>query len=81
MLSKFKGWLGCSWTSNISDEVYELSEVASEVCEKVYSTVMNYVWDVGEIMIIKSKMERAKDWYDVSSQIHPGPWLVERTYS
>ena len=62
MLSKLKGWLGCSWTSNISDEVYELSEVASEVCEKVYSTVMDYVWDVGETMILKSKMERAKDW-------------------
>lgn len=62
MLSKLKGWLGYSYQEEISEELYELSEVASEICEKVYSKVMDYVWDVGEIMILHSKMERAKDW-------------------
>ena len=62
MLSKFKGWLYNGWKDDVSDEIYELSGVVSEIGEKVYHKVIESIWDIGEIMIYKKKMERAKDW-------------------
>ena len=62
MLFKIKGWLYNGWKDDLTEEVYEITEVVSEIGEKLYSRLMESIWDIGEIMIYKKKMERAKDW-------------------
>ena len=62
MLFKIKGWLYNGWKDDLTEEVYEITEVVSEIGEKLYSRLMESIWDIGEIMISKKKKERAKDW-------------------
>ena len=56
-----KAWDGISTQENI-EEFWEVTDVVSEVSEKVYSVFMDWIWEQGEIMIWNRRMQRAKDW-------------------
>ena len=62
MLSKLKGWLNTGWKDDVIEEAYQLGDVASEIGEKIYSKVMESLWDMGELMIYRRKMDRAVEW-------------------
>lgn len=62
MLTKLKGWLYTGWKDDVVDEVCSITEVVSEISEKMYSKLMEHIWDMGEIMIFRRKMDRARDW-------------------
>jgi TAG lipase / steryl ester hydrolase / phospholipase A2 / LPA acyltransferase len=62
MLSKLKAWVYTNWKEDLTQEIIEISEVYSEIADKIYSKAMEYLYDMGEIMIQSRKMDHAKDW-------------------
>ena len=43
MLFKIKGWLYNGWKDDLTEEVYEITEVVSEIGEKLYSRLMESI--------------------------------------
>jgi predicted acylesterase/phospholipase RssA len=43
-------------------ELRDLDDVVREISEEVYNKAVDLIWDVGEIVVYRRKLQRAEDW-------------------
>ncbi|CAG9319591.1 unnamed protein product [Blepharisma stoltei] len=62
IIYKYSGIWSTGFPKNAIEEIFDLYEVAAEITGKMYSSLLSLIWDAGEIIVFRKKLEKAKTW-------------------